>query len=283
MWTVLVALLLFPQSLGFRVESGCMKWRHVSNPVSGVCCEVCHSGNRMVTECGSDPTGLCEPCANGTYVAESNAMFCSRCSACTAPQRVKTPCTSKHDTQCECVHGFLCGDPSCSFCIKECGRGEEPTDLRSCRPCPAGTFNNQPHSRCVKWMESCPEPDQRVTTPGTAFSDIVCSTEPDRRPTTPQADLSPRHSHDSVGFVLAVSVVCTCLIICVALPLLVTSVWRRGEPMKKPQDTQEVLAGQRSVSDLEHCSFCFPQEECGSISAASLISHGDDKPFELVV
>ncbi|KAK1799760.1 hypothetical protein P4O66_006099 [Electrophorus voltai] len=197
MWTALVALLLFPQSLGFRVESGCMKWRHVSNPVSGVCCEVCHSG--------------------------------------------------------------------------------------SCRPCPAGTFNNQPHSRCVKWMESCPEPDQRVTTPGTAFSDIVCSTEPDRRPTTPQADLSPRHSHDSVGFVLAVSVVCTCLIICVALPLLVTSVWRRGEPMKKPQDTQEVLAGQRSVSDLEHCSFCFPQEECGSISAASLISHGDDKPFELVV
>ncbi|XP_076862126.1 tumor necrosis factor receptor superfamily member 9b [Brachyhypopomus gauderio] len=271
MWLLEAVLLLLPVSLGYK--SGCLEWRLEAHSTSDVCCKVCHPGNRLVMECGPDPTALCEPCANGTYVTTSKAMMCRRCSECSAPQSVKRPCSAETDTQCECVQGFLCGDPTCSFCIKECGKGEEPSNTRNCQPCPPGTFNDQHHSPCVRWSESCPRADQRITAPGTAVSDIICSTE-----TTTLRNHTP--SHDSLELSLVPGVVCVCLTASVILPLLMVTVWKRGEKLKGPPGLEEAPA---VVLDQDHCSFCFPQEESSGSSATSLVSDGDDKPFELVV
>lgn len=39
-------------------------------------------------------------------------------------------CTATSDTVCACKEGLMCGDAHCSFCVKKCGKGEEPTEKR---------------------------------------------------------------------------------------------------------------------------------------------------------
>ncbi|MCJ8744639.1 hypothetical protein PDJAM_G00120940 [Pangasius djambal] len=193
---------------------------------------------------------------------------------------MKKPCTASTDTVCECAQGFLCGDESCSFCVQQCGKGEEPTENRGCRPCPAGTFSSQIHHHCVNWSSSCPSPDQQIVAAGTAVSDIVCA---DLKPTMPTPDVKPKP-----GMMLVMAIICVCLIISSAMPLCVAMHFKKEKTEKKPprpvetpvgEGSRVVDAGRRLAPEPEQCSFCFPQEERGSHSSLLL----DDKPFELVV
>ncbi|KAM9443847.1 tumor necrosis factor receptor superfamily member 9b isoform 1-T1 [Clarias gariepinus] len=272
MWLVRTLVLSLSLSLGYSVEPGCAEWNlHPSN-ANWVCCERCKPGNHLVSACGSEVKTLCVPCVNGTFTTSYRAEACSRCTQCIGPQRVKHPCTASTDTVCECVQGFVCGNRVCTFCVQQCGKGQEPTDDRRCRACPAGTFNDQIHHKCINWSSSCPSPDQHIVASGTASSDITCSLSP-LNPT------SPTPNEKDSGMILVIAIICACLIISSALPLCAAMYFKKEKTVKIPPGPVETPAGRRLVPEPEQCSFCFPQEERGSHS--SLLT--ENKPFELVV
>ncbi|KAG7318825.1 hypothetical protein KOW79_017299 [Hemibagrus wyckioides] len=276
MWLHLTLLLLLSWSLGsHEVEPGCEDWTFSSSSSSEVCCRRCKPGNRLVTKCDMDVKVLCTPCENGTYTDNNNAMFCKKCTECIKPLRMKKRCTASSDTVCECIEGFQCGDEACSFCVQQCGKGEEPTEHRDCRPCPAGMFNSQIHHHCMKWSSSCRSPDQQIVAEGTAISDIVCA---DLKPTMPN-EIPPKTDSKDPGMKLVIAIICACLIISSAMPLCVAMYFKREKTVKMPLGPAETPAGPMLVPEPEQCSFCFPQEEHGSHSSLLL----NDKPFELVV
>uniref|UniRef100_A0A8C7KHJ7 Tumor necrosis factor receptor superfamily, member 9a n=1 Tax=Oncorhynchus kisutch TaxID=8019 RepID=A0A8C7KHJ7_ONCKI len=138
-------------------EIGCKQWT-TSAGSPDVCCERCNPGNRLMTRCGPDPEKLCVPCRNETYTTDGTSQSCLRCTQCGA-QFLKAACTKSKDTECDCRAGFRCGDDHCSFCVEECGTGQEPLPIRthgklsprSCRNCPEGTFNDKIHEKCKSW------------------------------------------------------------------------------------------------------------------------------------
>ncbi|XP_044066978.1 tumor necrosis factor receptor superfamily member 9-like isoform X2 [Siniperca chuatsi] len=98
------------------------------------------------------------------------------CEACyPGAQVLVQECTATTDTKCGCKEGLTCGDDRCSFCVKKCGKGQEPSAKRSCRPCPEGTFNDQIHQKCKPWSTKCPNPDQKIVAKGDAVTDIKCA------------------------------------------------------------------------------------------------------------
>ncbi|XP_060714683.1 tumor necrosis factor receptor superfamily member 9b [Tachysurus vachellii] len=276
MWLLLTLLLSLSLFMGsHEVEPGCDEWTHSSSS-SEFCCVRCKPGNRLVNNCGPNVQVLCTPCENGTYTRINNAVSCKTCTECISPLRVKTFCTASSDTVCECAEGFQCGDETCSFCVQQCGKGEEPTEQRDCQPCPEGTFNSQIHHHCIKWSSSCPSADQQIVAEGTAVSDIVCA---EIKPTVPNEIPSNPDSKDP-GMKLVMAIICACLIIISAMPLCIAMYFKKEKTEKTPLRPEETPAARQSlVPELEQCNFCFPQEERGSNSSLLL----DDKPFELVV
>ncbi|XP_046731552.1 tumor necrosis factor receptor superfamily member 9b isoform X2 [Silurus meridionalis] len=275
MWLLLTLTLCVSLSLGYEVKRGCDEWTFDSSNTRNSCCSRCKAGNRLVSRCGLDVTTLCEPCENGTYTVAHTATSCRVCTGCISPLRVKKQCTASADTVCECVEGFQCGDDSCSFCFQLCGEGEEPTENRGCKPCPAGTFNNQLHHHCVKWNSSCPSADQQIVAAGTAVSNIVCA---DIKPT----EIPPKfYSNDSYpGTTVVIAIICACLVISTVMLLLCVAMhFLKDKMVKTPPEPQKTETGRRLVPEPEQCTFCFPQEESGSNSSLLM----DDKPFELVV
>uniref|UniRef100_A0A3P9N6E8 Tumor necrosis factor receptor superfamily member 9-like n=1 Tax=Poecilia reticulata TaxID=8081 RepID=A0A3P9N6E8_POERE len=108
---------------------------------------------------GTNPQQLCTPCEDGTYTYQSLGYRCSSCIQCVG---------------CRCKEGLRCGDAGCTFCVDECGKGEEPTKKRDCRPCPKGTFNDQIHQDCKSFSTRCPDPTHIIVFQGNASSDIIC-------------------------------------------------------------------------------------------------------------
>ncbi|XP_061825526.1 tumor necrosis factor receptor superfamily member 5-like [Nerophis lumbriciformis] len=169
-------LLLAGSPLCSLAEQGCKIWNpsRTVPKTKEVCCEECHPGNRLVKECGRDPKTLCTPCESETYTKNPKAGRCDRCTQCEGAQVLVKECTTTSDTQCGCKDGLLCGDHLCSFCYKNCSKGEEPGENRNCRKCAKGTFNDQLHQPCKPWSKICPYPNQRIVAGGDAFSDIKC-------------------------------------------------------------------------------------------------------------
>ncbi|KAJ8016767.1 hypothetical protein DPEC_G00010780 [Dallia pectoralis] len=161
-------------------QIGCSKWS-TSPDTDDVCCDICHPGNRLVKSCGPDPKKLCVPCENETYTRETKATTCLLCTQCVGGAQVlKKACTRTQDTECGCKTGLRCGNDECSFCVEECGTGQEPHPYaRSCRNCSHGTFNDQIHEKCKPWRTSCPHPGERIVVSGDAVSDHMCSREPE--------------------------------------------------------------------------------------------------------
>ncbi|XP_051914123.1 tumor necrosis factor receptor superfamily member 5-like [Hippocampus zosterae] len=175
---LLLPLLLLPVGGSLsrleHISRGCKKWSHSTSRSHEVCCDECHPGNRLVWNCGAIPDTLCTPCENGTYTQKPKDYKCSRCTQCEGAQVLVKKCTAATDTQCGCKEGLMCGDERCSFCRKKCGKGEEPTEKRSCRTCPNGTFNDQMHQKCKPWSIKCAKPHEMIAARADAFTDIKC-------------------------------------------------------------------------------------------------------------
>uniref|UniRef100_A0A8B9KD65 Tumor necrosis factor receptor superfamily, member 9a n=2 Tax=Astyanax mexicanus TaxID=7994 RepID=A0A8B9KD65_ASTMX len=166
---LIVCLLGFSEA---QPQIGCADWELGDRNRNNVCCRACHPGNRLVTTCGPDPTKLCEPCEANRFITHPIKKYCDVCRVCTEPQIQLKACTAAFDTVCGCEPGLRCGDQPCSFCVDECGKGQEPVK-RGCRTCPTGTFNDKIHSSCKPWRSSCPD-DKVLVAKGDAFSDIKC-------------------------------------------------------------------------------------------------------------
>ncbi|XP_071395091.1 tumor necrosis factor receptor superfamily member 9a [Centroberyx affinis] len=281
LWWVLGVSLLTQGCLGSPgvTESGCSKW---SIKGDNACCEICHPGNRVVKLCGPDPKALCTPCGPNTYTAEPKQYSCTRCTQCEGAQVLVTECTSTTDTVCGCKKGLRCGDKPCSFCIKECGKGEEPAEKRSCRKCPDGTFNDQIHQKCKPWRTRCPHPDELIVAKGNAVSDIECSPNISTpRINTVIKPVEP-HAH-TIWPVVITCVVLTCLGL---ITIYITKVMKIIKKSKKTKKTITQTPIIRTPTDdprtliAVECSFHEAQQEQGS-SSESLASK--DSKNQLIV
>lgn len=267
---LVLSLSLLMQGCVCSMEStdrGCRTWYSHGDDV---CCDACHPGNRLVSDCGPDPKKLCVPCEANTFTTSSLSRKCLGCRQCVESLVFVEKCTTTSDTVCRCKKGLTCGNDLCTFCVKMCGTGQEPTDENSCRTCPEGTFNNQTQQKCKPWSTKCPDPDQQIVAQGDAFSDIKCSQmkkakkpEEDAKQVWPLVLLS--------GFGI--------LLICIIITLAWKIHQRRTRQEKQsdhPEQMSETMIIRppsdepRTLIAME-CSFHEAQQEQGS-SSESLVS-----------
>ncbi|KAG7519248.1 tumor necrosis factor receptor superfamily member 9-like [Solea senegalensis] len=174
MWVMALTVLLQGCCLCSRGQTGtgCMKWT-----VDGenVCCDACYPGNRLIKACGPNAKDLCKPCEPGTYTTNHLNNICPTCTQCVGAQVLVKECTATTDTKCGCEEGLTCGNIDCSFCVRKCYKGYEPTEDRSCRPCPEGTFNDKTNEKCKPWKTKCQHPGEHIVAKGDATKDIQCA------------------------------------------------------------------------------------------------------------
>ncbi|XP_019951906.1 tumor necrosis factor receptor superfamily member 9a [Paralichthys olivaceus] len=252
-----------------HVNGGCMK---LTRSGEKVCCEACFPGHRLVEPCGLKAKDLCTPCESGTFTVNPRVYSCNPCTQCLGAQVYKKQCTPTSDAQCGCIPGLLCGDSSCSFCIKECVRGEEPTNDRYCRPCPPGTFNDQGHQKCKPW-KTCTAPYQYIEANGTMFSDIKCvkvSVELLQKPTKPDTT--------EPTWPLVLTVVIILALMSIVIMIIVITVTLKRVPRERRKKTQDIVTTTSINIDLPmplramECSFHEAEQEQGSSSSGSLDS-----------
>ncbi|XP_070767236.1 tumor necrosis factor receptor superfamily member 9-like [Enoplosus armatus] len=254
-----------------QTDTGCMKW--IQNG-ENVCCEACHPGNRLVKECGPKPRDLCTPCESRKFTVNPKDYRCYSCTQCVGAQVLVKECTAAADTKCGCKEGLTCGDDRCSFCVQTCGKGQEPAEKRSCRPCPGGTFNDQIHQMCKPWSTKCPNPEQKIVAKGDRFTDIKCANISLSTVILPK---KPDHT-DQAWSLVAIIFVITFIIITIAIIVVAVKIlWKRKEEKetKKPQirKTQIIRTPTDDPTTLiaVECSFHEAQQEQGS-SSESLAS-----------
>ncbi|XP_029993735.1 tumor necrosis factor receptor superfamily member 9a [Sphaeramia orbicularis] len=265
LWTM--GLFLLVQSCFCSIGEtniGCIKWKQSGKDV---CCEACHPGNRLVKHCGPSPKDLCTPCQPGTYTTDPKLRRCYPCTQCVGPQFTVKPCTTSTDTKCGCKDGLICGDEQCSFCTEKCGKGQEPTENRSCRPCPHGTFNDQSHQKCKPWSATCPHPDQFIEAKGDAFSDIKCNNVT----VMPLVPVVPDKNREEVWpWAFCMGLFCA-LLIAFSIIIFTTSmarkVLKKRKSMKKKTKKTPIIRTPtdepRTLIAVE-CSFHEAQQEQGS-------------------
>uniref|UniRef100_A0A3B5L1G3 TNFR-Cys domain-containing protein n=1 Tax=Xiphophorus couchianus TaxID=32473 RepID=A0A3B5L1G3_9TELE len=182
------------------VEVGCKKWVPDTQVKGNIKCVECR--NRVAQQSGTNPQELCTPCERGTYTLKSLAFECASCTQCIGALVHLKDCTPKSNTQCGCKKGLRCGNAECSFCVDECGKGQEPTKKRDCAPCPKGTFNDQIHQKCKPFSTSSLTPgdlrcsfapahlDQMISSPTSNLLILIAIL---RAPPPPLVFLSSRH------------------------------------------------------------------------------------------
>ncbi|KAF7209249.1 tumor necrosis factor receptor superfamily member 9a [Nothobranchius furzeri] len=269
-----------------QAEVGCKTWRQEGD---NVCCDECHPGNRLVRQCGPRPKQLCTPCETGTYTHNPMTRRCDRCTQCVGAQVHLEDCTNQSDTQCGCKDGLTCGDGKCSFCVEKCAKGSEPTDDRSCRPCPRGTFNNMNHSTCKPWSTKCPGPNQEIVAEGNAFSDIQCQvmvpsegvTSVDRHkpPVRPDPPGQVASYEVIMAVMMAAFIATAVVIIIIIVAVKVNHSKKKPEKMAEKQLKTPVIRtptdDPRTLIAIE-CSFHEAQQEQGS-STESLIKDSSEE------
>lgn len=260
--TVLLMLVQGCWCIPAQTDSGCLKWD--SNETTS-CCETCYPGNRLVKKCGPRPQDLCTPCWPNWYTEGPANLECKQCTQCIGVQIQLKECTPSSDTVCGCKEGLMCGDGKCSFCIDKCGKGQEPTENRSCRTCPNGTFNNQIHQKCKPWTTKCPNPDDIILTNGDAFTDNKCG--PNKAKTISRAP-----TDDTWPLLLIVlPTFVMMLLVIIAVAALKISVGRKKPPANtKSPIIRPPTDEPRTLIAIE-CSFHEAEQECGS-SSESLVS-----------
>ncbi|KAK2851724.1 hypothetical protein Q5P01_008000 [Channa striata] len=267
MAVILVVMVLSLLVQGFmcsigETNKGCMRWNKYNE---NVCCEACHPGHRLFRKCGPSPEDLCTPCEPGTYTVDPINPSCDRCTQCVGAQIELEACTATKDTKCGCIAGLTCGNDQCSFCVEKCGKGQEPTDNRSCRPCPKGTFNDQIHQMCKPWSTKCPNSGEEILTEGTAFSDINCTT------ITMSSKKKPDDSDQGWSMILSAFIVLTLMGMVIVVIIMTTTVavkvLRKKNKTKKTVKKTPIIRtptdDPRTLIAIE-CSFHEAQQEQGS-------------------
>ncbi|KAM4610810.1 uncharacterized protein ACJ7VT_013965 [Polymixia lowei] len=205
-----------------ETERGCAIWDTSTIVNTDVCCSSCLPGNRRVKDCGPDPKDLCTPCEPDTYTLDPTQYSCASCTQCVGALVLVKACTSTTDTVCGCTAGLRCGDNNCSFCVKECGNGEEP-EKRSCKKCENGTFNDQIHQKCKPWRTSCPLQGEVIVANGDAFSDSKCSSTP-IIPSTSNTKKVPAITSPTKKTLLADQLLAWPLILCAAISMILIAI-----------------------------------------------------------
>ncbi|XP_033825126.1 tumor necrosis factor receptor superfamily member 9a [Periophthalmus magnuspinnatus] len=269
---VLMCLLLLRVS-NCSPGQGCMQW-----DLSGedVCCISCRPGNYLVSECGEDPSTLCAPCRPNMFAPSQTADKCQHCNQCIDPQVTVSSCTNSTDTVCRCKKGFLCGNQQCSFCVEECGKGQEPTSDRSCRPCPPGTFNDRTHQKCKAWTRC---PNQIMEKHGDAFSDSKCGNV-SVLPVAIQEKNEPRPDQTSGGLsVILFSAFGTAVFVLLIVVMFMTLAQAKHKKATEPRTSEETVTkipipytptDDPATLRAVECSFHEAEQEQGSSSESLL-------------
>ncbi|XP_031700903.1 tumor necrosis factor receptor superfamily member 9a [Anarrhichthys ocellatus] len=256
-----------------QTNRGCLSWTPKGE---NVCCEACHPGHHLVSDCGPRPKDLCTPCEPGKFAENPKNKWCTRCTQCVGAQVYVKQCTPTTDTQCGCKEGLTCGNARCTFCVQKCDKGQEPTDKRLCRPCPDGTFNDQSHQMCKPWSTRCPDPEQMIVAKGDALTDIKCANVSVSTLINPKKPDPTEQAWPLVIYVVTSVVLTAFGIIIISISSLMAKniIQKRNKERKKP--TKETLIIRpptdepRTLIAIE-CSFHEAQQEQGS-SSESLVS-----------
>ncbi|XP_005801817.1 tumor necrosis factor receptor superfamily member 9-like [Xiphophorus maculatus] len=267
------------------VEVGCKKWVPDTQVKGNIKCVECHPGNRVAQQSGTNPQALCTPCERGTYTLKSLAFECASCTQCIGALVHLKDCTPKSNTQCGCKKGLRCGNAECSFCVDECGKGQEPTKKRDCAPCPKGTFNDQIHQKCKPFSTRCPDPTHIIVFKGNISSDILCefpqppTTLPVTNPEKP--DGNKEHPWPMESFA-AIGALMMCLVVFIVLvSALIHCNGKKEKAQRTPSKTPIVISNPsdepRTLIAIE-CSFHEAQQEQGN-STESLISKDSEQEF----
>lgn len=129
-------------------------------------------------------------------------MFCKRCTECLSLSVKQLYTAGDTVSDCVCAQGFQHGDESCSFCVQQCSKGEEPTERDTGLPCSAETFNSYSHQR-IKWSSRFQSPNQQMVAAGTTVNDIIC---PDLKHTMSTSDIKPT----GIPPKLDAAIICAC-------------------------------------------------------------------------
>ncbi|XP_075955387.1 tumor necrosis factor receptor superfamily member 9a isoform X2 [Anarhichas minor] len=259
-------------SLG-QTNRGCLSWTPKGE---NVCCEACHPGNRLVSDCGPRPKDLCTPCEPGKFAENPKNKWCTRCTQCVGAQVYVKQCTPTTDTQCGCKEGLTCGNARCTFCVQKCDKGQEPTDKRLCRPCPDGTFNDQSQQMCKPWSTRCPDPEQMIVAKGDALTDIKCANVSVSTLINPKKPDPTEQAWPLVIYVVTSVVLTAFGIIIISISSLMAKniIQKRNKERKKPTKETPIIRPPtdepRTLIAIE-CSFHEAQQEQGS-SSESLVS-----------
>uniref|UniRef100_A0A8B9IX97 Tumor necrosis factor receptor superfamily member 5 n=1 Tax=Amazona collaria TaxID=241587 RepID=A0A8B9IX97_9PSIT len=153
----------------------------------GKCCNRCHPGEKLVSECSDTENSICTPCESGHYQQSwTKERHCAPHDICedNTGLIVKTHGNATHNTVCQCRAGTHCSDTSCQTCVENqpCQRGFGFVAAKAmarmsspCEPCAEGTFSNVSSKTepCHPWT-SCEEKGLMVKVKGTNASDVIC-------------------------------------------------------------------------------------------------------------
>ncbi|XP_059917498.1 tumor necrosis factor receptor superfamily member 9a isoform X1 [Gadus macrocephalus] len=263
----------------------CNTWETPSG-TNNVCCKKCIEGYRIFNYCGPVLDDLCVPCENGTFTLDPSKNACTKCRQCGGVQHTVEACTRTKDTQCGCPDPLLCNDKHCSICVPQCGRGRGPQG-GYCRPCPAGTFNNQNNQKCIPWRNmKCTHPYESMIR-GDAYTDSRCvshATITAATTTTTQRHKESNAEEDTMlpwWLVIAVSCVVLLIPLILMLKVLTKLKAKKGQTMaKKPPFITTPTDEPRTLMAVE-CSFHEPEQVSSSESLAS--ENSEDSTHKLIV
>ncbi|XP_065548062.1 tumor necrosis factor receptor superfamily member 5 isoform X3 [Lathamus discolor] len=160
----------------------------------GRCCNRCHPGEKLVSECSDTEDSICTPCESGHYQQSwTKEKHCAPHDICedNTGLIVKTHGNATHNTVCQCRAGTHCSDTSCQTCVENqpCQRGFGFVAAKAmarmtspCEPCAEGTFSNVSSKTepCHPWTSSF-----NTSRPGPWRGALLCTWSPHRAALAP--------------------------------------------------------------------------------------------------
>uniref|UniRef100_A0A8C9AQR1 TNF receptor superfamily member 9 n=1 Tax=Prolemur simus TaxID=1328070 RepID=A0A8C9AQR1_PROSS len=91
--------------------------------------------------CGNCPAGTfcgknknCIPCPPNSFSSIGGQRICDICRQCKGVFRIKKPCSSISNAECDCISGFHCLGAGCTMCEQDCKQGQELTKEAFMKP-----------------------------------------------------------------------------------------------------------------------------------------------------